>query len=72
MSKNNLQIGQRFLEAEKEKLRAEIENARAKIALYINNPLAVADHSEIGEEIRGAAAQGAHARDLLSFLEKTS
>jgi|TARA_R110000824_G_scaffold238937_1_gene427631 hypothetical protein len=72
MSKNKLQIGQRFLEAEKEKLRAEIENARAKIELYVSNPLAVADHSEIGEEIRKAAAQGSQARDLLLFLEKSS
>jgi len=72
MSKERNKIGHSFLEAEKEKLRAEIKTAQAKIALYVENPLAVAEHSDIGKEIREAAAQGSHAKDVLTFLENFS
>ena len=65
MSKN----GTKFLEAAKLSCRAKIEDATARMKLYISDPQAVADHANITEEILKAAEDGAHAQDILNFLE---
>ena len=62
--------GQRFLEAAKLHCRSQIKDAQAKIDLYLNYGQGVADHSGIMKEILDAAEQGAHAHDVLRFLEK--
>jgi hypothetical protein len=62
--------GQRFLEAAKLHCRSQIKEAEAKIELYLNYAQGVADHSAIMKEILDAAKQGAHAHDVLRFLQK--
>ena len=60
--------GASFLEAAKSKLEADIKDAEAKIQLYLDNPVGIGDHPNITEEILKAANDGAHAKDVLSFL----
>lgn len=60
--------GTKFLEAAKISCRAKIEEASARLTLYTSDPQAVADHSSIMDEILKAAADGAHAQDMLDFL----
>jgi len=62
--------GQQFLEAARLHCRSQIKEAEAKINLYLNYPQGVADHSGIIKELLEAAEQGAHAQDILRFLEK--
>ena len=62
--------GTAFVEAAKMSCRAKIQEAQAKITLYFNCAQGVADHSNVMEEILSAAEQGAHAEDVLNFLEK--
>jgi hypothetical protein len=62
--------GQHFLDAAKLHCRSQIKDAQAKIDLYLNFAQGVADHSNITKEILAAAEQGAHAQDILLFLEK--
>ena len=61
--------GESFLEAAKLKCQAQIKESEAKIRLYLENPVGVGDHPNIMEEILKAAADGAHAQDILDFLE---
>ena len=63
--------GQRFLDAAKLHCRSQIKDAQAKIDLYLNFAQGVADHSNIMKVILEAAEQGAHAQDVLRFLEKS-
>jgi len=60
--------GESFLEAAKLKLEADIKDAEAKIQLYLTHPVGIGDHPNITEEITKAASDGAHAKDVLSFL----
>jgi hypothetical protein len=62
--------GSGFLEASKMKLAADIKEAEAKIQLYLSQPVGVGDHPDIAQEILKAAAAGAHAVDLLNFLNE--
>jgi len=64
------QQDKKFLKAAKLKCMSQIEEASAKINLYANNAVGVGDHPNIMEEILKAAEQGAHAQDILDFLEK--
>lgn len=48
--------------------RADIDDAKAKIALYTLNPVGVGEHPGVIEEILGAAEAGASAREKLEFL----
>jgi len=61
--------GASFLEAAKSKLEADIKDAEAKIQLYLDYPAGIGDHPNITEEILKAANDGAHAKDVLSFLD---
>jgi hypothetical protein len=65
----NINVGNLFLEAAKDKLRADIKDAKAIIELYVCNPVGVGEHSEITAEIVKAAERGAHAEEVLNFLE---
>ena len=65
-----LKKGTKFLEAAKLSCRPKIEEAVAKVALYTSEPQAVADHSNIMDELIKAAEEGAHAQDVLNFLEE--
>lgn len=60
--------GQGFLDSVRRKLEAEVLEAEAKIGLYLNNPVGVGEHPNIADEIRKAAEQGAHAEEVLDFL----
>jgi len=62
-------LGSAFLDAAKIRLRARICEAEAKIELYLKNPVGVGDHPNICEEITKAAEDGAHAQDVLNFLQ---
>tara|TARA_B100000131_G_scaffold295127_1_gene311855 strand:- start:15561 stop:15800 length:240 start_codon:yes stop_codon:yes gene_type:complete len=61
--------GESFLEAAKLDCLAKIKQAEAKISLYLEHPVGIGDHPNIMEEIVAAAEAGAHAQDILSFLE---
>ena len=63
-------IGNLFLEAAKKKLEAQIKNAEAKINLYLTQAVGVGEHPQIAEELIKAAEEGAHAQDVLDFLNK--
>ena len=65
----NINVGNLFLEAAKAKLKADIQDAKAKIELYICNPVGVGEHPDITDEIIKAAEKGAHAQDVLNFLK---
>ena len=51
---------------------AQMESARAKIALYTTTPTGVAEHPDIVEEILKAAESGAAAQEKLQFLSDVS
>jgi len=63
-------IGNLFLEAAKQRLEAQIKESEAKINLYLTQAVGVGEHSEITEELIKAAEQGAHAQDILDFINK--
>jgi len=63
-------IGNLFLEAAKQRLKAQIKESEAKINLYLTQSVGVGEHSEITEELIKAAEQGAHAEDILDFINK--
>jgi hypothetical protein len=49
-------------------LEAKEAKAQATIELYLNNAVAIADHSEILDEITKWASFGAEARDTREYL----
>lgn len=51
---------------------AEVESAKAKIALYTTSPQGVAEHPDIVTEILNAAESGAAAQEKLDFLSEVS
>lgn len=51
---------------------AEVESAKAKIALYTTSPVGVGEHPDIVEEILNAAESGAAAQEKLDFLAAAS
>jgi len=59
-----------FVEAAKLSCQSKIREAEAKIDLYVNSSQGIADHAGIMDEILSAAESGAHAQDILKFLEK--
>ena len=63
-------VGNLFLEAAQKELEARIKNAEAKINLYLTESVGVGEHSEIREEIIKAAEEGAHAQDVLDFINR--
>ena len=63
-------IGNLFLEAAKRRLEAQIKDAEAKVNLYLTQAVGVGEHPEITEELIKAAEQGAHAQDILNFINK--
>ena len=63
-------VGNLFLEAAQKELEARIKNAEAKINLYLTESVGVGEHSEIREEIIKAAEEGAHAQDVLNFINR--
>ena len=63
-------VGNLFLEVAKIALEAEIKNAEAKVSLYLTEAVGVGEHPEITEEIIKAAEEGAHAQDVLDFINK--
>jgi hypothetical protein len=63
-------IGSLFLEAAKRRLEAQIKDAEAKVNLYLTQSVGVGEHAEITEELIKAAEQGAHAQDVLDFINK--
>ena len=70
MSQRQVNVGNLFLEAAKKTLEAKIKNAEAKVNLYLTESVGVGEHPEITEEIIKAAAEGAHAQDVLNFINK--
>tara|TARA_R110001583_G_scaffold19207_1_gene75471 strand:- start:487 stop:702 length:216 start_codon:yes stop_codon:yes gene_type:complete len=63
-------VGNLFLEAAQKELEARIKNAEAKINLYLTESVGVGEHSGIREEIIKAAEEGAHAQDVLNFINR--
>ena len=59
-----------LLQAAITRCQADIDDAKAKIALYTLNPIGVGEHPGIVEEILAAAESGASAREKLEFLIK--
>ena len=51
---------------------SDLQNAKAKIALYTTTPTGVAEHPDIVEEILKAAESGAAAQEKLQFLAEAS
>jgi hypothetical protein len=68
MEKN--EVGSLFLQAAKKRLEAKVKNAEAKVNLYLTEPVGVGEHPEITDEIIKAAEEGAHAQDVLNFINK--
>tara|TARA_Y100001938_G_scaffold133553_2_gene193060 strand:+ start:2736 stop:2969 length:234 start_codon:yes stop_codon:yes gene_type:complete len=54
------------------KCQAEVEAAKATIALYTTSPVGVGEHPDIVEEILKAAENGAAAQEKLDFLSEVS
>ena len=70
MSQQQIKVGHLFLEAAKKALEAKIKNAEAKVNLYLTESVGVGEHPDITEEIIKAAEEGAHAQDVLNFINK--
>lgn len=70
MSNENNSPGKDFLDSAKLNCLAKIKDATAKINLYLEYPVGIGDHPNITDEILKAAEQGAHAQDLLTFLNE--
>ena len=70
MSQQQIKVGDLFLEAAKTTLEARIKNAEAKVNLYLTELVGVGEHPEITDEIIKAAEEGAHAQDVLNFINK--
>jgi hypothetical protein len=62
--------GRKFVEAAKKKLEADVADAEAKIELYVMRSVGVGEHPSITEEIIKAAERGAHAQEVLDFIEE--
>lgn len=54
------------------KCQAEVEAAKATIALYTTSPVGVGEHPDIVQEILNAAESGAAAQEKLDFLAEAS
>ena len=54
------------------KCQAEVETAKATIAIYTTSPVGVGEHPDIVEEILKAAESGAAAQEKLDFLADVS
>ena len=61
--------GESFLNAAKLKCKADLAIAESKINLYLQSAVGIGDHPDIVGEILKAAEEGAHAQDMLNFLE---
>ena len=61
-----------LLKAAITKCQAEVDAARATIALYTTSPVGVGEHPDIIEEILKAAENGAAAQEKLDFLSEAS
>jgi len=59
-----------FLDALEAHYQAEIEKNLATLNLYLNNPVAVADHTNLMEDMKGLTSNLAEAEDSLEVLEK--
>ena len=70
MSQQQIKAGHLFLEAAKKSLEAKIKNAEAKVNLYLTESIGVGEHPNITEEMIKAAEEGAHAQDVLNFINK--
>ena len=70
MSQQQIKAGHLFLEAAKKSLEAKIKNAEAKVNLYLTEPVGVGEHPNITEEMIKAAEEGAHAQDVLDFINR--
>ena len=68
----NINVGNLFVEAAKTKLKADIQDAKATIELYVCMPVGVGEHPDITAEIIKAAERGAHAEEVLKFSEQTA
>ena len=49
---------------------AHIEKHRMNVEVYLTNPVGVGEHPNIADEILKAAEQGAHAEEVLDFLNE--
>lgn len=58
-----------FLDALKKHYEAEIEKNMATLKLYLNNPMAVADHETLLESMKMLTSQLTDAKDALDTLE---
>ena len=59
-----------FLDALESHYQAEIEKNLATLSLYLNNPIAVADHSNLMEDMKGLTDKLAEAKDGLKTLQE--
>ena len=59
-----------FLDALESHYQAEIEKNLATLSLYLNNPIAVADHTNLMEDMKGLTTSLAEASDALEVLER--
>ena len=61
-------LGQNYVSALRKKYEAEIEEAKANLALYVNNLTAIGEHSDLMEEHDKWIEKYTNAKDKLESL----
>ncbi len=65
---NTSELGQNYISALRKKYEAEMEEAKANLALYVNNLSAIGEHSDLMEEHDKWIGKYTDAKDKLETL----
>jgi hypothetical protein len=64
------ELGQNYISALRKKYEAEMEEAKANLALYVNQLVAIGEHSDLMEEHDKWIEKYTNAKDKLSTIEE--
>jgi hypothetical protein len=67
---NTTDLGKNYISALRKKYEAEIEEAKANLALYTTNLVAIGEHSDLMEEHDKWIEKYTNAKDKLSSLDE--
>lgn len=67
---NTSELGKNYISALRKKYEAEIEEAKANLALYTTNLVAIGEHSDLMEEHDKWIEKYTNAKDKLSSLDE--
>lgn len=63
-------VGDMLLKALKSKYQADMDDAQARLAVYLNNPVGIGEHPQHTEEMDKIVEQYVNASDKMKALDK--